>query len=479
MPRKRVLPWALVIMLVGLAATGAATSAEEVAPRYVAFCAAHEAADDTRGAGADCVHVLEMGGSGAHRVLVLVPGHSEAAGLFREVGRYFSRAVPDTQVWAFDRREQNLIDSSHFGRDADADYYLKDRYRAATGQTAPFTRDWGLALELGELRRVVLSAGSGGRQVFLGGHSSGAGTALAYAAWDFQGVPGYRSIAGLVLIDGGTHHSFAGEKYKMPWLASVREVEARLAKIQTAASPFTGDLGYVWQVSGQPESVPIDYQLAAEYAISDPHGASELQNRLPAAMRPPYPLTNLALLGWLLDAHAPAPDLQVHCGHLDMAPGALHDWVNDGPADIHEVAAVFARSRPAALEWYWPRRLSLDLTAVDPMIDSSVARALRLHITHAMDIDVPLYVFETGLTHGTVVQAAKWVVAQSKITRYAYVTDDSMVHLDPLLDAPGHNRFLSTLTDFLSFSTPSADRDNSTSSGSPAAASGPQLTPKR
>jgi hypothetical protein len=54
-----------------------------------------------------------------------------------------------------------------------------------------------------------------------------------------------------------------------------------------------------------------------------------------------------------------------------------------------------------------------------------------------------------GLTHGIVVQAAQWVVADSRITTHVYVTDDSMVHLDPLLDAPGHNRFLSTVAAFL------------------------------
>lgn len=459
--QKNLLPPALVALLVGLMAAGvsapaaagtaaaAAAGEETEAARYVAFCTAREPGGADHVAAADCVHVLEMGATTAHRVLILVPGHSEGAGLFRKVGQYLSRAVPDTQVWAFDRREQNLVDSSEFGRDRDADYYLHTRYHAETGQTAPYTRSWGLAMELAELHRVVLAAGSGGRQVFLGGHSSGAGTALAYAAWDFHGVGGYRELAGLVLIDGGTHRSFDGENYKINWLASVQEAEGKLAKIETAASPFTGDLGYVWQVDGAPESVAIDYQLVAEEAVRNPHGASTLQNLLPPVMRPPYRVTNLALLGWLLDTHAPAPDLQVHCGHLDTAAESLHDWINDGPADIREVAAVFARSRPAALEWYWPRRLSLDLTAVDPMVDSPITRSLGLHLTHAQEIDVPLYAFETGLTHGTVVQAAKWVVADSKIATHVYVTDDSMVHLDPLLDAPGRNLFLGTVATFL------------------------------
>src|SRR5581483_3730092 len=196
-------------------------------------------------------------------------------------------------------------------------------------------------------------------------------------------------------------------------------------------SPFTGDLGYVWQVAGAPESVPIDYQLAADYALRDAHGASPLQALLPPAMRPPFRVTNAALLGWLLTTHAPAPDLQLHAGHLDRA-GALRDWINDGPADIDEVASIMAQSHPAAFEWYWPWRLSLDITAIDPMVDSPITRRLGLHLAHTKDIDVPLYVFQTGLTHGTVVTAAKWVVANSRIKDHVYVTDASMMHLDPM-----------------------------------------------
>lgn len=442
--RNRGLQHALTAVLAGLVAVGSFARAAEAPTRYVHFCAAGEA----DAAGADCVHVLEMGASGARRVLVLVPGHSEAAGIFRDVERYLSRTVPDTQVWALDRREQSLVDSSHFGHDGELDYYLNSRYRAATDKTAAETRSWGLAMELAELHRVLLAAAAGGRRVFLGGHSSGANTALAYAAWDFDGTPGYRGLAGLVLIDGGTHHSFDGEGYRIQWLASVQAVDAKLANIGTKSSLFTGDLGYVWQVAGAPESVPIDYQLAADYAVRNPHGASPLQSLLPAAMRPPFRVTNAAFLGWLLDAHAPAPDLQLHSGRIDPA-GALHDWIDAGPANIEDVASILAQSHPAAFEWYWPRRLSLDITAVDPMLDSPITRRLGLRLTHARDIDVPLYVFETGLTHGTVVQAAKWVVANSRIKDHVYVTDDSMVHLDPMFDAPGRNMFLSTVTAFL------------------------------
>src|SRR4029077_16164154 len=71
---------------------------------YVAFCAG--AKDD--GPDADCVHALKIGAGNARRVLVLVPGGSEGAESLRAVGRNISNALPNTQVWAFDRRQQNL-----------------------------------------------------------------------------------------------------------------------------------------------------------------------------------------------------------------------------------------------------------------------------------------------------------------------------------------------------------------------------------
>ena len=55
---------------------------------------------------------------------------------------------------------------------------------------------------------MVRAAGKGGREVILGGHSLGASLTAAYAAWDFNGKPGFEDVDGLVLIDGGLLGSF-------------------------------------------------------------------------------------------------------------------------------------------------------------------------------------------------------------------------------------------------------------------------------
>ena len=38
--------------------------------------------------------------------------------------------------------------------------------------------------------------------MILGGHSLGGMLAQSYAAWDFEGEPGYTTVDGLVLLDG-------------------------------------------------------------------------------------------------------------------------------------------------------------------------------------------------------------------------------------------------------------------------------------
>jgi pimeloyl-ACP methyl ester carboxylesterase len=152
----------------------------------------------------DRVFVKQLGPRGADTVLVLVPGTLGGAGNVVPVARDIVRRVPRLQVWVVDRREQAFEDTSVF-RTGDPqraqEYYLGFQYRRVLGTDARFVADWGLKLQLTDLRSVVSRARRGGRRVILGGHSAGASTAVAYAAWDFRGRPGYRDLSGLVLID--------------------------------------------------------------------------------------------------------------------------------------------------------------------------------------------------------------------------------------------------------------------------------------
>lgn len=385
-------------------------------------------ADGPGPAQTDRVHVLRVGDPDARQVLVLVPAQFIGAGEFHTLAETLARQVPDTQVWAVDRRETNLEDTAGF-RSGDperaAAYYLGGHYRSVTAASAPYVARWGLASTINDLRRVVLAARDGGRrQVVLGGHSWGAATALAYAAWDFHGQPGYADLSGVVLIDGGVHDAFAGEGdiYRV----TAAQARAGLKKI-AAGTVFDPAV-----TMGRTETYQVLQQLAAMYADTAPDAPSTLAAQLPAALRPPTPVTNAGLLHWLWVDDPLVADLSINTRYTTVSA----------------LAEMNARSRPGSFEWYWPQRLTLDLSAADAFARTPATEVLGLRIWHARQIDVPLYSFQSGLTRGTVNQAARWVVDHSRIPYATYDGDNQMTHVDVVSDADG-NPMLASLVPFL------------------------------
>ncbi|MCD9878726.1 alpha/beta fold hydrolase [Streptomyces guryensis] len=398
-------------------------------------------------AGSDRVHVLKVGPDAAQTVLVLVPGMFGAANDFRLLARDLVAALPGVQIWAFDRREENLADRTGFATADPAAYYLDGHYRSLDPADAGFAARWGLARTVTDLRTVVRAAAGGGRRrVVLGGHSWGATTAMAYAAWDFDGSPGHRGLSALVLVDGGVRGAFEGTGE--PVHNSPEEVHERLAAIDGGAV-FDLTLSGVG-LGSRAESTQIWYQLAGWYAHRDPEGRSVLQPRMPDALRPPQPVTNAGLLGTLVDASFGWPnDISVHSGHL-AASGEVRDWVDKGITPVARVASAYAGGpEPAVWQWYWPARLSVDLDVTDPYTDTDLAHSLGLRLRHASALDIPLYAFQTSYAKGTIVSSAQEVVANSRIPYAAYETDNGMNHLDPLFAAAPHNPLTRTLAPFL------------------------------
>ncbi|MPY44264.1 lysophospholipase [Streptomyces phyllanthi] len=392
------------------------------------------------------MHVLKVGPREADTVLVLVPGMFGAANGFRLPARDLVAAVPGVQVWALDRREENLADRTGFATADPAAYYLDGHYRSQDPAASGYVAGWGLRLTLEDLRAVVLAAGAGGRRrVVLGGHSWGATTALAYAAWDFDGSPGYRDLAGLAVIDGGVLGAFEGTG--APVHDSPEEIRRRLAAIDGGAV-FDLTLSGVG-LGGRAESSQIWYQLAGWYAHHAPAARSVLQPRLPDALRLPYPITNAALLGTLVDAGFGWPnDISVHAGRLAES-GDVRGWIDDGITPLSRVAAAYAGPEPAVWEWYWPSRLSVDLDITDAYADTDLSRSLGLRLRHGTALDIPLYAFATSYSHGTVLTAAGRVAAASRVPYATYESDEGMNHLDPLFAGPDGNTMTRTLSAFL------------------------------
>jgi hypothetical protein len=390
----------------------------------------------------DRVFVKQLGPLAARNVLVLVPGTNGGAGGIVPVARDIVARVPRTQVWIVDRREQALEDTSVFASGDPQrvqDYYLGFRYRRVAGEDAKFAANWGLKLQLADLRSVVRRARGGGRRVFLGGHSAGASTAVAYAAWDFGGRPGYRDLDGLVLIDGGLLGSFAS--------ADLAQTKGELADIRTG-KVFLDLLGL-----GLPEINGIFAQVGALWAYKRPDEPSVLQEYplLPDYLKPSFRVTNEAEFGYAFD-ETTSPDslalIQIRAGRLADS-GDPRGWQDGELTPIRRHARAYASNRPNATEWYYPRRLLLDFDAASPMRQTPAARFLGLRLMHGSEIDLPLYAFSTALTRGRVARGARRLVLRSRIRQSRIVDDRGTSHLDPLSAAPGRNHFLKSVVPFL------------------------------
>jgi hypothetical protein len=390
----------------------------------------------------DRVWVQQIGPSNARRVVVLVPGTQGGAGGITPVARDLVRRLPRTQVWIEDRREQAFEDTSVFERrdpDAALDYYLGFKYKAVKGTDARYVSEWGLATQLRDLRAVVKRARAGGREVILGGHSAGASTAVAYAAWDFGGRPGYRDIDGLVLIDGGLLGSFSN--------ANLKRAKSELADIRKG-NVFLDLLGF-----GIPEIAGMFAQVGALYAYERPNEPSTLQDfpLLPAQFKPTFPVTNEAELGFAFDESTSPKALElihIRAGQL-AASGDPRPWQDGELTPIRRFAKAYASNDPNATEWYYPRRLLLDIDAANKARQTPAARYLGLRLTHTRQIDVPLYAFSTSLTQGAVARGARRLADMSRIPSARIVDDRRTSHLDPLSAAPRTNHFLKSVVRFL------------------------------
>jgi hypothetical protein len=262
---------------------------------------------------------------------------------------------------------------------------------------------------------------------------------VAYAAWDFDGSPGYRDVDGLVLIDGGLLGSFneAGPKRARRELADIR-----------SGKVFLDLLGV-----GLPEIAGIFAQVGALYAYERPGAPAALQSYLllPDDFKPPFAVTNEAQFGYAFDESTAPPGLeliQIRAGGLAPS-GDPRRWRDGELTPIRRFAQAYSANDPNAVEWYYPRRMLLDFDAANDLRMNAAARILGLRLLHGRQIDVPVYAFSTGLTKGRVARGALRLTRMAPIPRARIVDDRGTSHLDPLSAAPGRNRFLKTVVPFL------------------------------
>ncbi len=411
----------------------------------------------------DQVQVRRFGNPSASHVLVLVPGTNGGAGDFDLVAPYLVNHVPDLQVWSEMRREgvlqdESVVQSTLAGRTTPTqmfDYYLgwisdptiTHHYQPLQAADYPFVADWGMAVAMNDLHAVIVRAGDGGkRTVTLGGHSLGGTEAAAYAAWDFSGTGGYRTINGILCIDG-----CAGAAGAFGTPPTVPSVQAQIAQLATKG-PWLDLLGV-----GLPWATGAFSEIGAVTAYKDPTGPATTFEHfalLPAEFKPPEPVTNEAQLGYAFDYKTSPPGLkliQVHSGHV-ATTGDPADWVDTDITPIRNVVDAFAQTPLAAAEWYYPERLSIDAGASASLQQTDVATYLGLHLLHTSQVDVPLYAFQTALggTNDAVADSARAFKAESRIPSVTVVSrTGTYSHLDPLLATPGRNAFLQSVVPWL------------------------------
>lgn len=406
------------------------------------------------------VGVIEIGARNARNILVLNPGTSASAAYFVPLAKTIVEKAPAWQVWAVERRENLLEDHSVLDRAKDGtasgqelfDYYLgfltdpsvTTHFQFIQDADVAFARDWGMRVELEDLRVVVKAAKRRGRRVVLGGHSLGGSITTAYATWDFDGTPGFRGISGLVFIDGGSG----------PTPVTPEQASASLQALQTS-SPWLSFGGIPAPFAG------LFNTTGSTGALIDPDSPSigQAWPLLPANLKPPVRVTNLAQYGYALDTETSPPALaaaQAHLGHL-AASGDPRGWDQAGEiTPIQRYAQMFSGTGLHGLDgtaWYHPQRLTIDSGAVAAGNANPAQAVLDVHATHGHDLPkrLRIYAFGAALGGQRVLDAARALAAQSGIPDSNLTLIDrheTYAHNDPNSASP-NNDFVDGLIPFL------------------------------
>ena len=374
----------------------------------------------------DRVGVLKVGPKKADNVLVLNPGTSASAAYFRPLAKFIVDETKGWQVWAVERRENQLEDHSVIDQvkqgNATAidafDYYLRwitdssitPHFEFIPDSEVGFARGWGMNVEIQDLRRVVKKAQKRGDKVVVGGHSLGGSITTAYATWDFNGKPGAKGLSGLVYIDGGSD----------PTPITPEEANQELADLQ-AGSPWLtfGDI--------QAPFAGLFNVVGSTAAVVAPDDLNEFAQWPPAPenLIPPVPVTNEAQYGFALDTETSPSALvaaQAHLGRL-AASGDPRGWDNAGElTPIERYAQMFSGTGILGHDgtaWYHPQRLTIDSGAVAAGNANPTQQVLDVHATHGDDLSRKLRIYAFGASLGgqRVLDAATALAGQSGIPK--------------------------------------------------------------
>ncbi|MBM4374163.1 MAG: hypothetical protein FJ095_03690 [Deltaproteobacteria bacterium] len=385
----------------------------------------------------------------ARAIVLLMPGFLGGAGSFEPLARALVRASTPgdaIEAWAIDRRSNLLED--HHGLDVAevrGDPELALRYYVdgepvegrtfdgfVTQSALPFAAEWGLETTVGDLRAIVESIPAEARRarVFLVGHSLGATIAEEYAAWDFDGTPGYDELAGLALVDGVARSEGAAA----PPITKDEYVEGGAGGPggfgATSLSAIQGGTRYValpllgTKVYPSASITAMRALLAPDAVVEDPTRDALFQTLLALPSVPK--MTNRAAMGFAFDdASNGLSFAAVSCGNgtggaissykglfgstlvHPSDPDATYGWVEfDATSpkehtDLDDLARSWHEGPGLDFsEWYFPARLPLDASAASTLVLEEGAWPLddyRLRALHGRTMNLPIFAAVAGL----------------------------------------------------------------------------------
>ena len=359
----------------------------------------------------DKVGVIKVGPARARNVLVLEPGTSAGGAYFVPLARWITARAKGWQVWSVERREnlledQSVLDAAKSGH-ANAktlfDYYLgwllhpsiTNHFRFIPNSSVAFAKQWGMKVAIGDLHRVIAAARKLGGKVVLGGHSLGGGVVTAYASWDFGGHAGANELSGLVYIDGG---SFGTAE-------SAAAARTTLATLDASkASPWLSFGGIAAPYAG------LYNATGSTAALIDPNGRSlgQASGLLdPFKLSPAVPVTNLGQYGFALNVGTSPPGLaaaQAHLGKGIDQTGAVRGWDGRGAlTPIKRFAQMFSGlgvQHADGTEWYFPQRLTDDLSGIGNGTANPAQRVLGLKTTMGRRLPHGLLIYAFGAALG-------------------------------------------------------------------------------
>jgi hypothetical protein len=382
----------------------------------------------------------------ARAVVIAVPGFLGGAGSFDGLARALvKRSVREGQpveVWAIDRRSNQLEDLA--GMDAAEamgdpelarQYYVQRTlsvngrrfagYLNAASATTAYMSEWGLGMLVEDIRAVVSRVPSSRTRAVLLGHSLGASIVEAYSAWQFSdGTRGYDTLAALSLVDG-----VAGGE-------SVTE-----AQYYNGGAPAPGGFGMAQGVTSLRSAGPYYFSLpllgvqavvlaeivarrvlvAPDAVVTDGRRDELLRTLLSLDTLPPF--TNAAAFGFAFDGascalsfaamNVGAPIGPTRRGTSVLGPmitvpasdTMTYRWT-DAPASappeftpLRSAALGWAASPTNFSEWYFPTRLTLDVSALGAMriAEGSFAWREGIRAAHGGAVDLPVLAIGTGL----------------------------------------------------------------------------------